>query len=204
MLVLPAVRQRVGIPERLHFLLAHPLTTGGYRAGCEQPHRENELTRPDVVDGDVLPDHLGDVGVDLHPAVLAVLGVLPGQEPVPGRVEVRGHLDRGLADGEHAAAEVEVLGGERDQLAVSRTGRYPEPGEDLGRLVWQRRVDPLELRDSRDHDRPGGWVLEPDPLYWVVVAVAVVPRHLHHGREAGPDIHDRALTGTLLGQHHGE
>ena len=110
MLVLPAVRQRVGIPERLHFLLAHPLTTGGYRAGCEQPHRENELTRPDVVDGDVLPDHLGDVGVDLHPAVLAVLGVLPGQEPVPIWVELRGHLDRRLADGEHAAAEVKVLG----------------------------------------------------------------------------------------------
>src|SRR5690349_8964991 len=107
--VLLAIRQRVGVPEDLHFFFAHPLTTSGHRASREQPHREDELARPDAVRGDVLPDHLHDLGVDLHPAVLAVLGVPPGQEPVPVRVEVRGHLDRRLADVEHAAAEVEVF-----------------------------------------------------------------------------------------------
>src|SRR6185437_11432902 len=107
--VLLAIRQRVGVPEDLHFLFAHPLTTSGHRASREQPHRENELARSDAVHSDVLPDHLRDLGVDLHPAVLAVLGVPPGQEPVPVRVVVRGHLDRRLADVEHAAAEVEVF-----------------------------------------------------------------------------------------------
>jgi hypothetical protein len=34
--------------------------------------------------------------------------------------------------------------------------------------------------------------------------IAVVPRHLHHGRQAGADIDDRALTGALLGQDDGE
>ena len=101
--------QRVGVPERLHFLFAYPFTAGGYRTGREQPNREDELARPDAVYGDVLPHHLRDVGVDLHSAVLAVLGVLPGQEPVPIWVELRGHLDRRLADGEHASAEVEVF-----------------------------------------------------------------------------------------------
>ena len=49
MFVLLAIRQRVGVPEDLHFLFAHPLTTGGHRASREQPHRENELARPDAV-----------------------------------------------------------------------------------------------------------------------------------------------------------
>jgi hypothetical protein len=49
----------------------------GHRASREQPHRENELARSDAVHGDVLPDHFCDLGVDLHAAVPAVLGVLP-------------------------------------------------------------------------------------------------------------------------------
>jgi hypothetical protein len=52
----------------------------------------------------------------------------------------------------------------RDQLAVPCAGRHPEPGEDLGWLVRQRGVDPLELRDGRHHDRPGRRVLQPDLL----------------------------------------
>jgi hypothetical protein len=47
-------------------------------------------------------------------------------------------------------------------------------------------------------------MLAPDPLDRVVVAIAMVPGHLHHGRQAGPDVHDRVLTGAPFGQHHGE
>src|SRR5271166_5790708 len=57
-LVLLAARQRAGVPERLHFLVAHPLPTGGHRASREQTHRENKLARADAVHGDMLPDHL--------------------------------------------------------------------------------------------------------------------------------------------------
>jgi hypothetical protein len=70
--VLLAGRQRVGVPERPHFLVAHSLPAGGDRTGREQPDRENELTRPDAVPGDVLPDHVRDLGINLHLAVLAV------------------------------------------------------------------------------------------------------------------------------------
>jgi hypothetical protein len=64
---------------------------------------------PDSVERDVLPHCFRDREIDLEPAMLAVLGVLPREKPVPGGVVLRGHFHGGSAHGEHVRSEVEVL-----------------------------------------------------------------------------------------------
>jgi hypothetical protein len=54
------------------------------------------------VERDVLPHHFRDGVIDLEPAMLAVLGVLPREKPVPGGVVLRGHFHGGPAHGQLA------------------------------------------------------------------------------------------------------
>jgi hypothetical protein len=107
-LVSAAGRQLIGETQSIDLLWGEPVPAGGLGRG-EQSHREDHLAGPDSVERDVLPHHFRDGMIDLEPAVLAVLGVLPREKPVPGGTVLRREFHGGPAHGQHVRGEVEVL-----------------------------------------------------------------------------------------------
>jgi hypothetical protein len=97
-LVPAAVRQRIGEAQGIYLLAGEPVPAGGLGRG-EQPNREDHLTRFYSVKRDVLPHHFRDRMIDLEPAMLAVLGVLPREKPVPGGMVLRGQFHGGPTHG---------------------------------------------------------------------------------------------------------
>jgi len=114
---------------------------------------KQQIIRSQPACRDVGHDLGGDLGAELEPPVLLVLGVVLDQEPATGRAFLAGDLHDSAADGKDPRDRIQITGPQLGQLtppqAAFNVGLHQQPGI----RVRQRCIQQVELRDGDNPSR---------------------------------------------------